>query len=266
VLADAPAVIGFDPLNEPVWGSHAVTTFEADLLAPLYTDVVTAVRRQAPGWVAFLEPGASRNIGIPTGLTSFPFRDVVYAPHSYDASAESGDGFDPAHRAQVMDSVAALRAEADALGAALWIGEYGGSAAAPGIGAYMDAEADAFAAVGASSMYWSYDRDGGYGFLDEDGAEKAVLVAALVRPYPERVAGDPIDWSWDAASRTFRFTYAPDAASTLATELVVPERCFPGAGYVVDCGGCTVEKAPGILRLLTPPPGAPATVSLRPAP
>jgi endoglycosylceramidase len=262
-LAHAPAVIGFDPLNEPVWGSHAITTFEADLLAPLYTDVVTEVRRAAPGWVAFLEPGANRNAGIATSLTPFPFRDVVYAPHSYDASAESGAGFDPAHRADVIEHVNALRAEADALGAALWIGEYGGSSSAPGIAAYMDAETDAFAAACASSMYWSYDRDGGYGFLDADGGAKPVLVEALVSPYPERVAGDPVGWSWDAAAHSFTFTYAPDAASTLPTEIVVPERTFP-AGYVVDCGGCTVEKAAGVVRLVTPPPGTPATITLRP--
>jgi endoglycosylceramidase len=263
-LARAPAVIGFDPLNEPVWGSSAITTFEADLLAPLYTDVVSAVRGAAPGWVAFLEPGASRNIGIGTGLTKFAFRDVVYAPHSYDASAESGDGFDPTHRARVMDHVTGLREEARALDAALWIGEYGGSSMAPGIAEYMDAEADAFAAVAASSMYWSYDRDGGYGFLNEDGSEKPVLVDALVRPYPERVAGEPVDWTWDAAARTFTFTYLPDPGSALPTEIVVPERCFPGAAYAVDCGGCAFEKAAGLLRVLTPPPGAPATVILRP--
>ena len=262
-LADAPAVIGFDPLNEPVWGSHGITTFEADLLAPLYGRVVAGVRGEAPGWVAFLEPGANRNAGLATSLTRFDFRDVVYAPHSYDPSAERGEGFDPSHRDDVLASVAALRDDARQLDVALWIGEYGGSSSAPGIVEYMSAEYDAFAAVAAGSMYWSYDRDDGYGFLNPDGSEKPALAAAVVRPCPERVAGDPVAWSWDPASSTFAFEYTPDRSLALPTELSVPERCFPG-GYAVDCGGCEVDRTPGALRLLTPPPGSPATITLRP--
>lgn len=262
-LHAAPAVIGFDVLNEPVWGSYSLSDFERELLMPLYGDVVAAVRGHAPGWVAFLEPGATRNIGFPTSLTTFDFDNVVYAPHSYDATAESGGGFDPAKRAMVIENVAALREEARQLGAALWIGEYGGPATAPGIVEYMDAEYDAFAAVAAGSMYWSYDRGDGYALLDADGNEKPVLAGVLVRPYPERIAGDPIAWSWDPDTATFTFTYEPDRALALPTELTVPERCYP-AGYTVECGGCEIEQVPGALRLRSPPPGSPATVTLRP--
>lgn len=42
---------------------------------------MVAVRRVRPHWLAFLEPANSRNVGIPTSLTPFPFDDVVYAPH-----------------------------------------------------------------------------------------------------------------------------------------------------------------------------------------
>ncbi|HEX8951354.1 MAG TPA: cellulase family glycosylhydrolase, partial [Polyangia bacterium] len=139
-LRAAPAVVGFDVLNEPEWGSYSIFLFEQDLLTPLYADVVKAVRAEAPGWVAFLEPSASRNGGIPTGLTApFAFGDVMYAPHSYDQSAEGGGGFDPSHRQKILDNVAQLAGEARALDAGLWIGEYGGVASAPGIVEYMTA-------------------------------------------------------------------------------------------------------------------------------
>src|SRR5215467_6711735 len=98
ILHAEPAIVGFDALNEPEWGTYAIFDFEQDRLEPLYVKVTNAVRAAAPHWVAFLEPGASRNQGIATGLTKFPFADVVYAPHSYDAGAESGAGFDPTHR------------------------------------------------------------------------------------------------------------------------------------------------------------------------
>jgi endoglycosylceramidase len=262
-LREAPSVIGFDVLNEPVWGSHPSSAYEVDLLAPLYEEVVAAVRREAPGWVAFLEPGATRNAGVPTKLEAFDFADVVYAPHSYDSVAESGGGFDPSRREAVIENVAQLRQEADELGAALWIGEYGGSTSAAGIAAYMDAEYDAFAAVAAGSMYWSYDRDEGYGLLNPDGTTKDVLVSTVRRPYPDRVAGTPVSWSWDEATATFRFTYEPDPALALPTEISVPSGVYPD-GYSVACGGCETEMGDGALRVLSPPAGSPVTITLHP--
>jgi endoglycosylceramidase len=230
---------------------------------PLYRDVVAEVRRHAPDWVAFLEPGASRNLGFSTSLEPMGIRDVVYAPHAYDSSAENGQGFDPVQRTAVIENAADLRAEATRLGAALWIGEYGGPADASGIVEYMDAEYDGFAAVAAGSMFWSYDRGDGYALLEADGSEKPVLANVLVRPVPELVAGDPLSWSWDEATATFAFTYEPDPGLALATEISVPARIYP-AGYTVDCGGCSVEQVEGRLLVHSPPPGSPATVTLRP--
>ena len=51
--------------------------------------------------------------------------------------------------------------------------------------------------VGASTMYWAYDKSDGYGLLDPAGNEKPVLLGELVRPYPERVAGIPLGYSFD---------------------------------------------------------------------
>src|SRR5688500_13519697 len=102
-LHDQPAIVGFDALNEPAWGSYPLFEFEEDRLAPLYIEVVGAVREVAPAWVAFLEPSASRNLGFATKLPVMPFPDVMYAPHSYDSMAESGGGFDPSRRQPIID-------------------------------------------------------------------------------------------------------------------------------------------------------------------
>src|SRR5262249_49782624 len=153
-------------------------------LGPFYAQVVGAVREAAPHWVAFLEPSASRNGGIGTTLAPSAFPDVMYAPHSYDTTAESGGGFDPSHRQMILDNVADLASEAQTLGAGLWVGEYGGTAASPGIVDYMTAQYDAAGAVAAGTMYWAYDKGGGYSLLDTDGTERATLVDTVVRPYP----------------------------------------------------------------------------------
>ena len=257
-LASEPAIVGFDVLNEPGWGTYPVQQFEHDRLEGFYSDVVGAVRSVAPGWVAFLEPAGSRNAGFGTSLVPFGFGDVMYAPHSYDANAEAGGGFDPSHRQAILDNVAALAGEAQMLHAGLWIGEYGGIASQPGIVDYMTAQYDAAGAAAAGTMYWSYDKSDSYGILAPDGTEKTVLVGVLVRPYPDRVAGTPQSYAFDATTSTFTFVYMPDR-SKLATTIAVPASVYP-AGYHVDCGDCAYHSETGALVIDTPPTSTPATI------
>ena len=239
-LADEPAVIGFDPMNEPYWGSLGITELEPDHLWPLYARVTEAVRGVRPDWVAFLEPAASSNLGFATHLPRPDLPGVVYAPHSYDADAEGGAPFDAAHRADVLARAADLRAEADARGWALVLGEYGGSTSA-GIDAYMRAEWDGAAAARAGMLYWHYGKDGGYGLLDAAGAEKAALLDVVARPYPARVAGVPT-FSFEGAD-TLVVTYDADAAVTAPDEIALPDRGWAGARVECDC---TVERRPGV--------------------
>ncbi len=260
-LAQYDNVVGFDPMNEPPWGSAPFSGFEESTLAPFYVEMTRAVREVAPHFVAFLEPSASRNIGVATGLTKFPFADVVYAPHSYDTDAERGNGFDPGGRPRLIANISALADEAKGLDAALWVGEYGGHG--NGIVEYMTAQYDGIGAVAGSSMYWSYSKGGGYSLLDADGSERQPLVDTLVRPYPERVAGDPIRYAFDPSTSTFTLTYKPDASIAAPTILSVPSRVYPN-GYTIDCGGCTAEKITGGVRITNTPAGSPATITIRP--
>ena len=111
----------------------------------------------------------------------------------------------------ILDNVADLACEAGDLHAGLWIGEYGGIATAPGIVEYMTAQYDAAGAVAGSTMYWSFDKSDGYSLLDVDGNEKPDLVNTVVRPYPDRVAGTPVSYAYDAG--TFTLVMKGDAAS-----------------------------------------------------
>jgi endoglycosylceramidase len=266
-LSGYRAIIGFDVMNEPYWGSQGPATFEEGSLAELYLEVVPAVRASAPAWIAFLEPAASRNLGLRTSLPAFPFGDVVYSPHSYDALAEGGDGFSLERRDAIVTNYDLFRQEAGWLDAALWIGEYGGVAADAGIAEYMDAQYDGAAAVGAGMSYWHYSKDGGYGLLEADGSEKPALLDAIVRPYPERVAGDLVDFAYDEDTRVFTARYLPLASAAL-TEIIAPLRAYPN-GFEVECGGCDYAVSGDVVTLSTAPPtsgGAPAVVTVRPAP
>ncbi|MHB8878099.1 MAG: cellulase family glycosylhydrolase [Myxococcaceae bacterium] len=260
---DNEAVVGFDPMNEPFWGSFPIDAFEGRVLQPFYGKVVQEVRAVRPGWLAFLEPSAGRNLGFATGLSPFPFEAVVYAPHAYDSQAEGGKPFDPARREALLSNVAALGGEAQGLGAALWIGEYGGFASQPGITEYMDALYDAAGKLAAGTQYWQYGRDNGYGLLLPDGSEKPLLLDVLVRPYPERVAGEPISYAWEEATGTFTLRYLPDPALGGQTLLSVPARRYPG-GFEVECGGCEEQRTAEGVLLGAPAGEGEATVVVRP--
>jgi endoglycosylceramidase len=262
-LGDHPAVIGFDPMNEPYWGSQPTGTFDAEVLEPFYEDVTRAIRKEAPDWIAFIEPFAGRNLGFATSLVPFPPGNAVYSPHAYDSNAEQGNGFDPKARAAFLVKFTQLGQEAADLGAALWIGEYGGTATSPGIDAYMDAACDGVASVTAGSEYWAYDRSDGYGLLDPDGNEKAVLLDQVVRPYPMRVAGDPLPWDWDDVTKTLTVSYHANAHVKAPTEIALPPRVYQ-SDVKVSCDGCEWGQNGGTLVVTKPPAGDPATIVVSP--
>jgi endoglycosylceramidase len=256
-------IVGFDVMNEPHWGSYSIFDFERDRMQPLYHRVITAVRAEAPGWVAFLEPSVGRGLGVRTSLQPSAHTDLVYAPHSYDGNAELGQGFSADNRQFLISRIADFDREARKLSAALWIGEYGGNPDHKGIFDYMDAQYDGAAAVAASTVYWHYGKGRGYELLDPDGEERKALLDVLVRPYPRRVAGDPISYHFDHQSRRFTLTYTPLAAVTAATEIAVPARVY-SAGYRVGCQGCSSTRISGGLRITSPPGDRPATVTISP--
>ncbi len=258
-LADHPAVIGFDPMNEPYWGSTSLEDFDELHLAPLYRDVTAAVRAHAPGWIAFAEPASSRNLGFATNLPALP-DNAAYSPHLYDSAAEGGAGFDPSHREQLEGTMGQLATEAASFRAPLWIGEYGGVAANPGIVEYMDTIYDAAGTVAASAMYWDYSRNNGYGLLDPTSAEKTNLTDVIARPFPQRIAGTPVSWSV-ANDATFAVIIDADASIKAPTVLSLPTRHYPN-GVDIECGGCQVTALPGSAQL-TGVPGGRITITVR---
>lgn len=260
-LGDHPAVIGFEPMNEPWLGSYGLEEFEPLALQPFYERVIGSVRKVAPHWLAFVEPMSMSNLGRDSLLEKMPFDDVVYAPHSYDGSFERGQGFGEANRVAVLEKLQTLQAEARRMGAALWIGEYGGDATLEGIDRYMDAEYDAFASMFAGSAYWDYSRGDGFGIVNEDGTEKTVLWDAIVRPAPERVDGVPTGWSYDEATRVFSLEYK--ASGKADTIVRVPARVYP-AGVVVDCSDCEA-RADGDTLTITAETDVDVAVVVRPA-
>lgn len=258
-----PGVIGIDPMNEPFWGSATLDLFEPKRVAPLYLDVIAAVRAEWPEALLFAEPASSRNLGFPSRLPPLGVPNVVYAPHAYDADAESGKGFAPSHRQAVLDNIDALAKEAESLGAALMLGEYGGVGSAPGIVDYMDAVYAGAGAHAAGATVWEYGKNDGYGLLAADGTEKTEYLSGVVRPFPERTAGTPRDFAFDATTRSFTFHYDADPEVTAPTLISLPTSTWSGA-VAVECGGCVFTRLEHQLRIDSPAPGVAQTLVLSP--
>jgi len=60
---------------------------------------------------------------------------------------------------------------------------------------------------------------------------------AIVRPYARKVAGEPLEMSFDRRRRVFDFAFRHDAALSAPTEVYVPRLHYPG--------GCRVEVSDG---------------------
>jgi endoglycosylceramidase len=87
-------------------------------------------------------------------------------------------------------------------------------------------------------------------------------VEVLSEPYPTAIAGIPIAYQFDHASRTFSLAYTPDRSIKLSTVVFAAPRNYPG-GYRVEVDGARVTSPPCAPYLtLTPLPGV-TRVSLK---
>jgi hypothetical protein len=86
----------------------------------------------------------------------------------------------------------------------------------------------------------------------------------VARPYPDRVAGDPISYDFDETSTTFTLRYRP-RASAAPTLLALPKRHYPG-DVEVDCGGCRFTRTGDGVTLDAVPDVAELVVKVTPRP
>lgn len=101
-------------------------------------------------------------------------------------------------------------------------------------------------------MYWDASFGPGYGLFEQDGIEKKTLLDALLRPYPIRVSGDSLSYSYDERSGCFSTRYTTEKSISVETELFVPRAAYPH-GYTVSCSGCVYSARGDVLVIESPP-------------
>ena len=189
-FATDPAVVGFEIINEPVAPSET--------LDPFQVAAATALRRAAPGKLVFFEPPAVRNFldSQPLASAPFPVAGAVYAPHAYTYVF----GAQEASLADMTEDDLAVgidnaRAEADAWGVPLYIGEFGIGPDQTRADDWMRFEGQLHDRYLASDSFWLWKErsQGRWGLFDYDDTagtwtERPQVVAWVSRLHPARIA------------------------------------------------------------------------------
>jgi len=190
-LADEPAVIGYDLLNEP--GGD-----EATQIGPLYADAGKAIRAADPSAILFVEPSPILiSGGKQTRLSRPSFDNLVYAPHFYDPAAfliKAWNGDDESGAFALMNGTAAV------WGVPLLLGEFGADATTDGVQGYMSAVRRQLDLAFASGTQWAYTPDWTDAAKDGWDAENFSIVDGsgmqrlnfFPRPCAQRIAGIPL--------------------------------------------------------------------------
>lgn len=245
-FGDHPAVLGYDPLNEPYPGSafellpgSAMQAFARDRYRPFLQRVIAAIRAEdADSWI-FFEP----TYGAPAaGLPSFlpPLDDpragaprLAYFPHLYSITLEGGGGY-RANDPTVESWELRRREEIVRHGTPLLIGEFGVTDGVRDGLVFLEKVLDLADRMTSGWAVWDYEPvDGGYSFIDAARNEKTAKTDLLVRAYPRAVAGKPFWIRWYRDARIFGLGFRNVPGVSGPTEIYVPERHYP-AGFEVN--------------------------------
>jgi endoglycosylceramidase len=256
---DKPGVLGFEPFNEPGWGSADEPTFTATTLTAFYSAVIPIFNAAAPQALVFVDPPGedgtlvSTTLGRPDGGTG-----IVFAPHYYPVEGAASDE---------KAGLGVWQGIGQAWGVPVFVGEFGASHTAVGSTAYMEAVFNALDALSLSGSEWEYSVESEEwnsetdSIVAADGGDYPVATA-VQRPYARAVAGTNVAQSFDTSTKTFTLSYQ---ASDGVSEVALPANLYPNGYDVTVTGACDDATSVKGRILLKPAAGATA-VSLTIAP
>jgi endoglycosylceramidase len=256
---DEPGVVGFEPINEPGWGTaQDIGAFEMTTLSAFYSQVAPHMRQQAPQSLVFVDPTGIDGANVSTTLQRPTGDGIVFAPHYYPVR-------------ETPDQVAANLPAWATVGAAwkvpTFLGEFGISVKAANNADYIAACFASLDSLGMSGTAWEYSVTGDlwngetFSVAAADGTEN-VTAKSLIRPFARAVAGGAVEQTWDPSRSTFTLTYTPASG---VTEVQLPSRAYPSGFDVSLTGGC-YDKVSSPGRLLVQADANAGSVSLRIAP
>ncbi|HWV83919.1 MAG TPA: cellulase family glycosylhydrolase [Capillimicrobium sp.] len=273
-FGDHPAMLGYDVLNEPWPGSAWQSCAQADgcpafdaVLGAFYDRVTAAIRTVDPTTLVFYSPNVLGNAGVRSHLPARADRHTALSFHDYCAAdLETCRPIDD----QVFRFAAGLAARSDD---PLLLTEFGATDDAAVLDDMAD-RADRFMVGWQEWHYCGCDDPTTTGPGDEQalvldparpprGANlKQPTLDTLARAYPQVVAGTPIAYGFDRATRRMTLRYRPARG---VTEIATPRRQYP-RGYRVTVRGARVRSRANanVLRLVARPRAREVRVSVTP--
>lgn len=259
---DKPGVLGFEPLNEPGWGSEDENTFTATTLTSFYSTIVPHMRSAAPSSLVFVDtPGidgatVTTSLGKPTG------DGIVFAPHYYPVVGAASDP---------STDLVGWQTIGTKWNVPVFVGEFGAEDQLSTTLAYMQSVFAALDLLSLSGSEWEYSvsvdewNSETFGLVNADGGELPVA-QAVQRPYARAIAGSAMTQSFDPTSNTFTLSFTPPTGAdgspvSPISEVAIPAELTKGGYDAQVSGACTdAVSEPG--RLLIQPSAGASTVSL----
>jgi endoglycosylceramidase len=272
-LCDESGIVGYDILNEPFPGSSWPRGFWPrgdprfdQRLTEFHRRCLHAIREVDPLRLVFYEPTYMFDAGVDTHHGDLDDSAVGFSFHAYAFVAAPGVPTVPGPpqdwlgRRQERRILRLAEQQARNSNAALVLSEWGGMDSLRAVRRMAVLADNAML----SWHHWSYascdmpQESPEWGLVHdlheapEDLNVKWQRLAALTRPYPRAVAGLPLSWSFDEATRKWCFAYqarrvADDSESDLSptvlrTEIAVPPLRYR-RGYKLRVSDASVVSA-----------------------
>lgn len=251
---DKPGVLGFEPINEPGWGTADPNTFSATTLSAFYAQIVPHMRGLAPSSLVFIDPVGLDGISQTTSLVRPPGDGVVFAPHFYPL-INNPDA--------VLDDMTKWHDVGAAWQAPTFVGEFGATHTFDSTLPLMQGVFDSLDALDMSGTEWEYSvaaeawNGESDNITDADGTEFPVA-QALIRPFARAVSGSAIAGGFDASTSTFTLSFTPSANVSVVS---LPARAYP-KGFDVSLDGACYDATTVPGQLLVQPDTGAAKVTL----
>lgn len=258
-----PAVIGFETINEPGWGSADLETWRERVLTPFHGRMAQLFHEAAPEALVFFDGPGIDALSPQVPHARPEGMGLVYAPHLYDPGLITSNpwtGTDPMAR---LDDLAAFR---DDHSTPVFLGEFGVGNGAKEAGVWLARVLDGLDTHRLSATLWEYSESASrwnhedLSVIDPDGSEREVL-DVFVRPWLRALSGQPGHFRWDAAARTGELVWSSGA---VATEVVIPSRALGDGLVELDIHGraarAVFDHELGEIRALAAP-GAEVTLT-----
>ena len=233
--AKEPAVIGFEPMNEPFigrWGAFHYSKWYEEQLYPMFEKVATAVHEADPRFLIFADICSIENPGLWNSQRPRPkIENLVFAPHYYNLGTYGTPRSPEKERAVIRKGLGKHQAQAQFWGAPMAVTEFGVSPLKANAQAYIAAIYAVFDEMQLSGAFWEASfspiimNHEDTSLFDPDGTVRPGT-PYLDRPYPRAVAGAIQAFSFSPESGRFELSWKEGGASG-PTVIYLPRRVYP---------------------------------------